>query len=96
LDVAMIVALTGCEIQRGFELVNVGEPCVLVDVTLMLRDPSQSQGPAASLSYACVGRQKLSFRKFSSNKHDPWRGRRETLACCDLQKGVQLVSGVAV
>lgn len=47
LGVAMIVALTGCKTQHGFEPVSVIEPRMLVDVPLMPRDPSQGQGAAA-------------------------------------------------
>lgn len=43
----MIVALTGCKTQHGFEPVSVIEPRMLVDVPLMPRDPSQGQGAAA-------------------------------------------------
>ena len=46
LNIAMIVVLTGCETQHGFEPVGVIEPRMLVDVTLMPRDPSQGRGPA--------------------------------------------------
>lgn len=83
----MAMVLAGCEMQCGFEPVSEVEPCRLVDVTLMPRDPSQKPGPAAQLLYARVGGHSLPFRKLISKLTQLLEGKKRNTSAPWLAEG---------